>query len=234
MPAPDPQVPPAPTRERMPQDDVLHLPDRTRLLGPPAILLALLASALLTVGERTPELLGWLAVYVVPPAGKESVIPALLARGFDPFLVFTYILGLDILVGLFVLWNYDRLLALPHVGDLLKWIRNRWDASLEEKPWLANLTFTGVVLFIAVPLQGSGGLAGALLGRTLGMRTYRVLVAVTLGSALAVLAVVNLSTALLAALQVGWGWAIMVLVGAGMVAYSLASKWRRWQQGQPA
>ncbi len=218
----------------MPQDDALHLPERTRLLGPPILLAALLASAFLALRERTPELLGWLAIYVVPPAGKESVIPALLARGFDPFLVFTYIVGLDILVGLFVLWNYDRLLALPHVGDLLKWIRNRWTTKLDEKPWLENLTFTGVLLFIAIPLQGSGGLAGALLGRTLGMRTYRVLVAVTLGSALAVFAVVNLSTALLAALQVGWGWAAMVLLGASMVTYSLMSKWRHWQQTQPA
>lgn len=205
----------------------LGLPHRFKRLAPPVLGALLLASSLLVFGSRGQEFLGWIVAYMVPPLGKESVIPALLHRGYPGWLVFTYILGLDILGGLVVVWNYDRILQLPRVGPVLARVQARWERDLRERPWMRNLTFTGVVLYIAVPLQGSGGLAGSLLGLTLGMRPYRVLLAVILGSALASFLVVNISSLVLLALGIGWSWAALVLVGAAMVAYSVVMNARR-------
>ncbi len=211
----------------MPQANALGLPHRFKRFAPPVLGALLLGSSLLVFGPRGQEFLGWILAYTVPPLGKETVIPALLHRGYPGWLVFTYILGLDILGGLVVVWNYDRILQLPKVGPMLARVQTRWERDLAERPWMRNLTFTGVVLYIAVPLQGSGGLAGSLLGLTLGMKPYRVLLAVIVGSALASFLVVNLSSLVLLALGIGWGWAALILVGAAMVTYSVVVKARR-------
>lgn len=196
-------------------------------VAPLALAVLLVWSALPVFGSRGGEFVGWIVAYVVPPLGKETVIPALLARGYPAWLVTVYILALDILGGLFVVWNYERLQELPRVGPHLRRIQERFSAKLQDKPWAANLGFAGIVLYIAFPLQGSGGVMGALVGRTLGMPPYRVLAAVILGSALANLLVVNLSDLALWALRIGWVWAAGILVGGSMVAYSLIQTARR-------
>lgn len=128
--------------------------------------------------------LGALSIlYFVPPAGKETVIPTgVLVFGIHPLLMAMPIAFLDIVVGLFLVWNFDLAKKVPLLG---KWIC-KFEASgsdvLEKKPWIEKLAFVGLVGFVIFPFQGSGGVGTSILGRVIGMEPYKVLAAIAVGA----------------------------------------------------
>jgi uncharacterized membrane protein len=125
---------------------------------------------------------GLMVAYILPPAGKESVIPIGIAVGFPWWMMAFTIALLDILAGIFMALNFDIALKIPGLGG---WIR-RFIANGEQffarRPWLERFYFTGVVLFVMFPLQGSGGVGATLVGRMMGLSPIRVLLAITIGA----------------------------------------------------
>lgn len=125
---------------------------------------------------------GLMVAYILPPAGKESVIPIGIAVGFPWWMMAFTIALLDILTGIFMALNFDIALKIPGLGG---WIR-RFIANGEQffarRPWLERFYFTGVVLFVMFPLQGSGGVGATLVGRMMGLSPVRVLLAITIGA----------------------------------------------------
>ncbi|MDH7593084.1 MAG: small multi-drug export protein [Methanomicrobiales archaeon] len=120
--------------------------------------------------------------YLVPPAGKESVIPAGIALGLPVWVVVPSIAILDILAGLFIALNFDLALKIPLLG---RWIENFLRCGqqfLSERKWLERLYFIGIVIFVMFPLQGSGGIGGSIVGRMLGMSRLEVFTAITVGA----------------------------------------------------
>lgn len=133
---------------------------------------------------ETFKVLGALSIaYFVPPAGKETVIPTgVLVFKIHPAVMAMPIAFLDIVVGLFLVWNFDFAKKLPLIG---KWI-TKFEASgsdvLKKKPWIEKLAFLGLVGFVIFPFQGSGGVGTSILGRIIGMEPYKVLAAITIGA----------------------------------------------------
>ena len=125
---------------------------------------------------------GLMLAYIIPPAGKESVIPIGIAIGFPWWLMAFSIILMDILTGIFMALNFDIALKIPGLG---RWIR-RFIANGEQffarRPWLERFYFTGVVLFVMFPLQGSGGVGATLVGRMIGLTPGKVLAAIAIGS----------------------------------------------------
>ncbi|WP_214020472.1 small multi-drug export protein [Methanoculleus sp.] len=125
---------------------------------------------------------GLLAAYFVPPAGKESIIPIAIVMGYPWWLVTLVIVLLDVAVSLFVVWNFDLALKIPLVGRLLKSGMTVGRNYTETQPWLRRFSTIGLVLFVFFPLQGTGAMNGAILGRLLGLEKARVLACVCAGS----------------------------------------------------
>jgi uncharacterized membrane protein len=125
---------------------------------------------------------GLMLAYILPPAGKESVIPVGIAMGFPWWLMAFTIMLMDILSGLFMALNFDVALKIPGLG---RWIR-KFIANGEEffarRPWLERFSFFGVVMFVMFPLQGSGGIGATLVGRMIGLSPARVLLAIAIGT----------------------------------------------------
>jgi uncharacterized membrane protein len=153
-----------------------------RLGLPLAAIVGLLASILVVFPYRGAEFAGLLLTYVVPPAGKETVIPAGVAAGFSPFLVATYIAGIDMTVGWLMAWNWDRITAIPQVGDTVQRLMNRGQAWMEEQPIVDRSAFLGLIVFVFFPMQGSGAVAGITLGRLIGMPAQRAWLAIMIGA----------------------------------------------------
>ena len=136
-------------------------------------------------------LISGMTAYFFPPLGKESVIPlsilALKASGhFDIFLniivVPFSIAFIDIIVALFLAWNFDLALKIPLLG---KWMMKMEDAGrkrIKESRWQGALLFWGIVLFVMVPFQGSGGVAATIIGRMAGMDWKRTVLAISIGA----------------------------------------------------
>lgn len=126
---------------------------------------------------------GYLMLYFFPPMGKESVIPlAICQGGFHPALVAISIALIDSLVALFLVLNYDLAKEIPIIGNFMKYVEKKGTNIVEKYPWIKPIRFFGIILFVMVPFQGSGGMVASILGRLIGMNPWITWTAITLGA----------------------------------------------------
>jgi hypothetical protein len=57
--------------------------------------------------------------YFFPPFGKESIIPAGVLAGIDPLIMALSIAFVDVVVALFLVWNYDLAKKIPIIGKFM-------------------------------------------------------------------------------------------------------------------
>ncbi len=173
---------------------------------------------------------GLLAAYFVPPAGKESIIPIAIVMGYPWWLITLVIFLLDVAVSLFVVWNFDLALKIPLVGRLLESGMTVGRNYTETQPWLRRFSTIGLILFIFFPLQGTGAMNGAILGRLLGLDKSRVFSCVCIGSIASSLVIALGADVLLdvyrqnPALGIGLLVAIVAVSLAGVVALKMREK----------
>ena len=120
--------------------------------------------------------------YFFPPFGKESMIPYAIANYVPWIVAMVSIAMVDVILALFVMWNYEYVLKIPFIGQKLGALAERGRATIERKEWLQRLSYAGIVLFVMVPFEGSGGLTGSLIGRMLGMEKKKVFASVCAGA----------------------------------------------------
>ncbi len=93
------------------------------------------------------------------------------------------ILG-DIITMLVLVANMHLLYRLPWVGRKLVQAHDASFYVLQANPWMRRAAWFGLVIFIAVPFQGTGAVGGTILARLLGMTQFAVLTAIPVGSML--------------------------------------------------
>jgi hypothetical protein len=54
--------------------------------------------------------------------------------------------------------------------------------SSNKYAWVKPLRFIGIVLFVMIPFQGSGGLVGSIVGRLIGMKPQNTFFAISIGA----------------------------------------------------
>ncbi|MDD1707425.1 MAG: small multi-drug export protein [Methanoregulaceae archaeon] len=162
----------------------IGIPERVfRILFPFALGISYLILLLLAMPYGQWLIIGGLMLaYILPmvPTGKESVIPIGIALGFPWWLMAFTIALLDVLGGIFMALNFDIALKIPGFGRWLQKFIANGEQFFERRPWLERFSFMGVVLFVMVPLQGSG--RATLVGRMMGLSPIGVLLAITIGA----------------------------------------------------
>ena len=123
-----------------------------------------------------------ITAYFFPPLGKESVIPTGVGLGINPLVMALSIAFVDIVVELFLLWNYDLAKKIPIIGKFMIKVEKIGQSSSDKYSWIKPLRFIGIVLFVMVPFQGSGGLVGSILGRLFGMKPINTFFAIATGA----------------------------------------------------
>ena len=188
------------------------------LLGPIALGVLLLAFFWFVFPPRdgaalSPEFIVFAALmiaYIIPPFGKETIIPAALIGGpaivklissimdipadsvIGGYPLWTIIVGivvLDLLVSMFISLNFDLLLKIPLIGPWFRWIMRKADDVLRKKKWVENLSSAGLLIFMYIPLQGSGAMTTSIIARILNYRPLQTIGLVTFGSILSCLTV---------------------------------------------
>ncbi len=129
-----------------------------------------------------------LFLYLVPPAGKESMVPALVYV-FSPrygihstILAALFITIIDTIVAWWTVWNWDLLKYVPVLNVYVKKIDSVVKKKWERHRIMRKFAYAGLALFVAIPFQGSGGFTAALIGRLLAMNQYKIILSVALGS----------------------------------------------------
>lgn len=153
--------------------------------------------------------------------GKLSAI-----GGQGNFLFWLVVLGtVDVVVGLFLVWNLDLVHAIPRIGPGFRRFEARGAAFLGDHGWVRRLAFIGIVLVVIVPFQGTGAVMGSILGRLIGIGPWRTFAAIVIGAYTGVALVLSGSAAVTGLGQVspwvGAALALAIVLGAVWV-------WRRW------
>ncbi len=128
--------------------------------------------------------------YLITPLGAEFWVPTsvitvegLGGSALDAFWVVSVVVAMDWLIALFLLWNFDLAERAPILGKFIDKSEARCKRFLEAKPWRQRLALFALALYVALPVQMSGGLVGSILGRVMGVRPRRVFVVVAVASA---------------------------------------------------
>ena len=120
--------------------------------------------------------------YFFPPLGKETIIPSGVVAGINPLIMALSIAFVDIIIALFLVWNYDLAKKIPFVGKFMEKVEDLGKSSSDKYRWIKPLRFFGIILFVMVPFQGSGGLVGSIVGRLIGMKPYSTFFAISIGA----------------------------------------------------
>lgn len=159
-------------------------------------------SVLITVGyllDSHTRLKYWYLcmAYFFPPLGKESIIPIGVYGGdltvpilnkevhispINPNVMALSIAFIDSIVSLFMVWNYDLVKKIPLLGKFIEKVEDLAAKGNRKYAWVMPLKFIGIVLFVMIPFQGSGGVVGSVLGRIMGMSAPMTWLAVTAGA----------------------------------------------------
>jgi len=162
---------------------------------------ALIGFILVELGQGDSWMTLWplIIAYFFPPFGKETVIPlgvGILEKGItvpflnlnisagqvNPILMALSIAFVDIVVALFLVWNYDLAKKIPIIGKFIVKIEDKGKNVETKYGWIKPLRFIGIVLFVMVPFQGSGGLVGSIVGRLIGMKPWSTFLAISIGA----------------------------------------------------
>ena len=132
--------------------------------------------------ERFILMTGLILLYFIPPAGKESIIPAGIAMGFNWQDICFAIIFIDAISCLFMLWNFEIICSIPVLGRRIDSLVFHGSRYLSRHHWIERFCFLGIIIFITLPLQGSGAVGSSILGRMLGMKPLLIFFAVLIGA----------------------------------------------------
>ena len=149
------------------------------------VLVVVLHIAMMAVTLSSPEfpvMIGLMVAYLLPPAGKETVIPLGIALGIPWWYMALSIAMIDVETGLFMALNFDIAYRIPVLGPRLSDLTKKTKQVLGDHRWIASLWFFAIVLMVMVPVLGSGGVRGSIAGKLIGLNTLLVFLAILAGA----------------------------------------------------
>jgi uncharacterized membrane protein len=156
-----------------------------RLLLPLVLVGIYYASCFTFLPSKKALILGGLLIaYMIPPSGKESIIPLGIILGIPWGVMAASVVVMDLVTGLFMILNLEVAFRIPRLGPWMATFLAQGKEFMEERPWLARLRVPGLAFFVWLPFQGTGGVGAALVGWMIGLRWWEVLLAIGIGGTL--------------------------------------------------
>lgn len=209
---------------------------------------AILGFILVELGEEDSWMTLWplIIAYFFPPFGKETIIPlgaGILEKGItvpflnlnisaghvNPLLMALSIAFVDIVVALFLVWNYDLAKKIPIIGKFIVKIEGKGKNVETKYGWIKPLRFIGIVLFVMVPFQGSGGLVGSIVGRLIGMKPWNTFLAISVGAIVGCLLIALFAQVFLIFIEINTTLTLMLLtiIILFIIVYFIVKRHRR-------
>ncbi|HJK01357.1 MAG TPA: small multi-drug export protein [Methanocorpusculum sp.] len=183
------------------------------------------------IGEPSQEyltLLGLFVAYLVPPFGKESIIFISFGLAYPLWIICLGIILMDMMSSVLIALNFDLLEKIPYIGNLIRRVMDGANSVRKKKPWIEQLSQLGLLIFMFIPLQGSGATTTTILGRLLGMRVRTVFWIVTVGSILSTLSVAFGAAAVIKLWRINPWFAVFALLALVVVILAVILVWRRY------
>jgi uncharacterized membrane protein len=189
--------------------------------------LGILSLYLIVDKDSVGKLFFLMFAYFFPPLGKETIIPIGVGGGeltipfinklvvvpeIHPVIMALTIAFVDIVVALFLLWNYDLAKKIPIVGDFMIKVEKIGRSSSDKYAWIKPLRFVGIILFVMVPFQGSGGMVGSILGRLFGMKPLNTFFAISIGAVIGCLLIAYFADAILSVFVKNFLFGLLIII----------------------
>jgi uncharacterized membrane protein len=148
------------------------------------------------------------------------------------------VLYVDFLCALFIAWNFPLAKRVPILGRYVSWVEGKGAKLMGDHPALRAGAWTGIALYVMLPVRGTGGITAAVIGRGLGMRASHVVSSISVGTFIAalVLSYATFEGVTLLARNLVIGTMVLLfavcVVLLGYLAMRL-SRIRRWESGGP-
>jgi len=136
----------------------------------------------LTGPELYTKLLYLLGFYLFTPLGISVGIPFGVGLGINILIIVAFMLLVDCLCSMFIIWNLNYIKILPFFGKIIKKIEEKTVLMLKKNGRIEKLEFLGVLLFVVVPVYWSGAIIGSFVGKILSMKPQKIWTAVIIGS----------------------------------------------------
>jgi uncharacterized membrane protein len=115
--------------------------------------------------------------------GKFIILAGVGHPHLTPWELAVMVLYMDLLTAFLLSYNLDVVYRIRRVGPRLNRLQDYGRYTLRTKPFLRRLSFLGLVLFVLFPVAATGAIGGSIFGRLLGMRPYRIVLGIGIGSA---------------------------------------------------
>ena len=151
-------------------------------------LLYLLGIYLVLLSPFNVQFIGIMFLYLIPPAGKESMVPAGVFLLRSTYGIYSIVISatsmafVDFVVALFLYYNWDLVESIPLLGKWIKKFEEKQSKILSGKKIKKHLAYIFLALFVAFPFQGTGGVGGTIVGRLIGLSARETLITITAGS----------------------------------------------------
>jgi hypothetical protein len=156
-----------------------------RLLLPFLLAVTWFAGSFLVLTPDRALILGGLMIaYMIPPSGKESIIPLGIVLGIPWMLMAASVVVLDVVTGLFMILNLDIAFRIPFLGPWISRFLARGKEFLSARPWLTRWRVPGLAFFVLLPFQGTGGTGSPLVGWMMGLTAGEILLAIGIGASM--------------------------------------------------
>ncbi|UCH88762.1 MAG: small multi-drug export protein [Thermoplasmata archaeon] len=124
-------------------------------------------------------------VYFFNPAGMEfGVTIGIGYLKLNPFLVVGFMLIIDSLTAMFLVWNFDYTRMLPLIGRLVRWVHKKAEQKIKKSRRFERGRFWGLIVFVLIPAYGTGAILGGIVGKLLKMEPWEHWIAIFIGSTL--------------------------------------------------
>lgn len=150
-----------------------------KLIAVPAGVSLMMLITYLLAPEEYLKIYGMMAAYVFP-LGHFAILSAP-GLGLTLPQAVAALTFMDAMVCLMILLNFNLLVKIPFIGPRIGAAKEKAREWLEKWKWLGALEFVGIVLFVAVPVPGTGIIVGTLAARLLGMSWLMSFASVALG-----------------------------------------------------
>lgn len=174
-------------------------------------------------------------LFVVPPMGTATLIPLGMSQGFSPLTMALTVTMVDLVLSMYVVWWLVLLKRIPGVGKMFVWIEEKAGKKVESDERLKRSSWFVIFSALLIPIQGSGGINMAVIGRILGLRADHIVSAIVAGSLTVALMTAFMASVGMSLLQesiLAFIIFLMVMIELGLMAYLLYTRYqmRKWER----
>ena len=168
------------------------------------------------------------ALYMAPGAGKESIVPVMIGFGFSWWLVLIGIVIIDMTLAVLISCNFDLLLKIPVVGNLLRFFTEKTNKLLGNHLWIKGLSLAGLFIFMYIPFMGSSAIDTSIIGRLLSIHPKMLLPIILVGSILATLTMAFGARAIINLWIMNPVYAIIAVIILIVICISIYKIWQKF------